>query len=229
MACLLCWLSIEIRRYREDHRVMVDAAESGGTAHFTAREPKWLWSKFGHDIAKKGTSLILSDSDVSDSQIAGLGSLSHLGGLYLDRTPVTNKGLVCLKNLDGLIALGLQRTKVTELPCLSHMKQLVELDLSFSKVSTLDLTGLESLRKLSLRETMISDETVAAFPPLPELSNLDISCMPGRNPRVTDKGIRAITKENFPKLKTLYIYDCGISDREISRLKAEFPMLKIIR
>jgi Leucine-rich repeat (LRR) protein len=109
------------------------------------------------------------------------------------------------------------------------MKQLVELDLSFSKVSTLDLTGLESLRKLSLRETMISDETVAAFPPLPELSNLDISCMPGRNPRVTDKGIRAITKENFPKLKTLYIYDCGISDREISRLKAEFPMLKIIR
>lgn len=186
---------------------------------------RWL----RHDIAKKGTSLILSDSDVSDSQIAELGSLSHLGGLYLDRTSVTNKGLVSLKNLDGLVALGLRHTGVTELPLLSHMKQLESLDVSFTKISTIDLTGLESLQSLELRATMISDETVAAFPSLAELLHLDISGMAGREPKVSDKGIRTITKENFPKLKNLYIYDCDISNQELSRLKVEFPKLKVMR
>jgi len=236
IACLLCWLSFEIQRYledswryREDHPVMVGAAKNGGTAHFVARDPKWLWARFGDNVPRKGTALWLSNSVISDSQIAELETLSHIGGLHLDGTPVTNKGLVCLRNMVGLVDLGLSRTEVTELPPLSHMKQLVKLDVSFSKVSNIDLNGLESLQNLYLRGTLITDDTVAAFPPLPELLTLDISGVAGRTPLVTDKGIQTITKDNFPKLKTLYIYYCDISDGELSRLKTEFPMLTVTR
>lgn len=229
-AALFAWFSVAfVERYQRDSQVMNSIVESEGEAHFVERKPEWLWERFGSAVAQKGTSLVLSDVEVTDAQVAELGSLSHLGGLYLDRTAVSNDGLKCLKDLDGLVALSLRRTQISKLPSLSHMKQLVDLDLSFTAISALDLNGLDSLQNLRLRETKINDQTIQSFPPLGELTSLDISGSAKGKPRVSDVGIERINRKNFPKLTTIYLYHCDISDEELSRIQSEFPGIKIHR
>jgi len=195
----------------------------------TIREPEWLWSQFGEDVARRGASLVLSGTQVSDSQIAQLARLHDLGGLYLDETAVTNDGLVCLAGMHNLVALSLRRTDVTELPSMSHMRELVDLDLSFTKISTIDLTGLHALQNLNLRATGLDDDALQHFPPLQELRSLDIARAPGQPMSITDRSIKTITRKKFPKLKAIFLYHCDVSEAELTRIKSEFPGIRLHR
>lgn len=193
------------------------------------REPEWLWSKFGDDVGRRGATLVLSETDVSDAQVAQLGRLHDLGGLYLDRTAVTNDGLVCLAGMRDLVALSLRRTDVTELPSLSHMEELVDLDLSFTNISAIDLTGLKALQKLNLRATRLDDASLETFPPLPQLTSLDIAGTPGQPMSISDRGIETITPKKYPQLKSIYLYYCAVSDTQVDRLKSEFAGISLHR
>ena len=227
VAIVLAWFSVTFTRYRRESAIFGQIAATGGKAYTVPRKPEWLWQQFGDDVAQRGTSLLLADTDVTDSQIAQLGTLHDLGGLYLERTSVTNEGLVCLAGMRGLVALSLRRTKVTELPSLSHMEQLKDLDISFTTVSHVDLTGLDALESLRLRATRLDDNALEHFPPLPELKSLDIAGAPGCPMSISDRGIAHITSDRFPKLNRIYLYRCDVSDVQIDRLQSEFPGIRL--
>ena len=225
----LGWFSSAyLNGFRKDAELLSGLRSAGGQVHSSARKPQWLWHLFGDLFGDRVNSLILVDSDVSDSQIAELSRFRHLGGLYLDRTAVTDDGLACLSIMTDLVALSLRRTSVTELPSLSHMSKLVELDISFTNVKEVDVTGLDSLATLTLRATQLNDAGLANMSPLPELRSLDIAGA-GTNMAITDDGIGHITARKFPKLRLLYLYNCEVSQREVDRLMSEFPGIEIHR
>lgn len=229
VAAGLSWFTMAfLQTYRQESALVEEVARTGGKIYSTSRKPEWLWELFGNEVARSTTSLILTDSQVTDSQIAQLVTLENLGGLYLDRTAISNEALVCLSGMRGLIALSLRRTKVSELPSLSHMKNLADLDVAFTNISMVELTGLDSLQSLNLRATQIGDECLKQLPPLAELTSLDIAGA-GERMAISDRGIANITFEKFPKLKTIYLYYCDVSDAEIERLRSEFPGIRIIQ
>jgi hypothetical protein len=82
------------------------------------------------------------------------------------------------------------------------MSKLVELDLSFTDVSYLD-TG--------------------------DLVSLDIAGAPSRPGAVTDRGVVTITREKFPKLTRLYLYETEVSDAAVEELKKRMPGLAVYR
>ncbi|MEM6469133.1 MAG: hypothetical protein AAF802_06150 [Planctomycetota bacterium] len=216
-----------IREYRRDAATVIELEAIGAKTHSNPREPQWLWSTFGTEVGQRCTSIILSGTDVSDEQIVKLQRLRDLQSLYLDKTAVTDDGLTCLSGMEDLVALSLRRTNISKLPSLSHMQNLVDLDVSFTSISNIDLSGLGTLQTLALRSTLLDDASLAKFPPLPELESLDISGTPGQPVLISDRGIETITFEKFPKLKSVYLYDCDVSDAQVDRIRSEFPGVKL--
>lgn len=215
--------------YRQQAEVLQQLDVAEGAVLTKDRQPKWLWSQFGEQIAQKGTTLELSRTDVGDMELADIGQLTELGGLYLDETKVTDAGLQHLENMKGLIALGLRKTSITKCPPLSKMSQLQNLDLGFTQVEQVDTSGLRSLVSLNLRATRINDKTLANLSPLPNLESLDIAGSLGEPPRITDEGLAHLRKSKYPKLKTVYLYDTKVSPDGVARLKAEFPGIKVMQ
>lgn len=216
-------------RYREEAEVLSRLESTGGQIHQQNREPAWLWQQFGDKIGKKGASLVLSDMDIGDEELADTAQLSELGGLYLERTNVTDNGLDSIKQMPGLIAIGLRRTSISTWPATPQLRKLEDLDLGFTDVRSFDSTGLVSLKKLGLRGTKIDDHTLAGLGALPNLESLDIAGSLGEPPNITDDGVAHLTKEKYPKLRRIYLYNTAVSEDAIARLKAEFPGLKVVR
>jgi hypothetical protein len=213
-------------RYREEAEVLSRLESTGGQIHQQHREPRWLWQQFGNEIGKKGYTLILSDMDIGDEELADISQLSELGGLYLERTKVTDKGLDSIKRMSGLIAISLERTSISRWPAMPQLRKLEELDLKFTNVRDFDSTGLVSLKQLGLRGTKIDDDILAGLGPLPNLQSLDIAGRFAEPPTITDEGIAHLTRTKYPKLERIYLYNTGVSDQRVARLKAEFPGLK---
>src|SRR5687768_11032898 len=101
-----------MNRFRDEDAILDRLGSTGGKVYRTPRQPAWLWERFGDDIAKKGASLILSNSDVGDPELAEIAHLTALGGLYLDGTRVTDKGLGNIQGMTELVALSLRRTSI---------------------------------------------------------------------------------------------------------------------
>ena len=72
----------------------------------------------------------LQGAEVSDSDILYLKDFPKLGGLYLNRKPITNGALTTIE----------------------EMAELQDLDLSDTKITALRLTGLSKLQELKLWE-----------------------------------------------------------------------------
>jgi len=216
-------------RYREDAVALKRLASSGGSIHKIARKPRWLWEQFGDKLGEKGTSLDFSDTDIGDDQLADISRLSDLGGLYLDRTKITDKGIENIKDMAGLIAVSMRRTSITKLPPLTRLSNLVDLDLAFTDVTEIKTDGLLSLGNLNLRGTQITDQTLAGIGALPNLRTLDIAGSPGTPMMITDKGIDHLTKDKLPKLSKIYLYFTEVTEVGIAQLGAEFPGLQISR
>ena len=228
-AIALAWFCAAYNRHRNEGQTLDRLESTGGTIHKSTREPEWLWERFGDQIANKGESLILSDTEIGDDELAEIARLSGLGGLYLKRTNVTDKGLASIEDMTDLVALSLRRTSITKAPPVARMARLEHLDLAFTNVDDINTAGLMSLEHLNLRATRITDQTLAKIGTLPDLRTLDIAGAPGRPMKITDEGVAHLTKAKLPKLRTIYLYYSEVTDDEIGRLRAAFPGLKVYR
>jgi len=202
--------------------------------------------------------LELYDTDISNDGLAHLKPLRSLEELILgharlrpEYSPITDKGLVYLKELDSLKHLFLLRTRVTDAG-LAHLRNLKKLEallltetqitgegLAFLKevpaLKYLDFektnighTGLanckewsDTLEGLELDGTKISDGDLAHLADFKALKSLNVS-----NTSITDAGIFHIHKLN--SLENLNLNNTQITDDGLMFLK-DLPNLRNIR
>ncbi len=156
-------------------------------------------------------------ASIRDDDLAGLSELRQLESLDLQRTRVTDAGLIHLRNLSklktlrlggygteikdkgirylatlsNLEELSLDRTSITD-AALAHLRGLNKLkSLSVREVlvdqGLVHLADLRSLTQLDLDSTFLSDATVAAFRPFPEMRRLSAD-----NTMLTENGVRQL-------------------------------------
>jgi len=202
--------------------------------------------------------LVLYGTDIGNDGLSHLKSLCSLELLILgilrrsnEYSPITDEGLVFLKNLDSLKELWLVKTQITDagLAHLSNLRMLEILFLSRTKLkgeglaflkevpalkhlsleqTNFDHIGLANCRKWSdtleglwLEDTNISDADLAHLTDFKALKTLKLS-----NTSITDAGLVHIKKLN--SLENLSLDSTFITDDGLMSLK-DLPNLRKIR
>jgi Leucine-rich repeat (LRR) protein len=159
----------------------------------------------------------LSGTPVTDAGLVHLKELKNLTRLNLARTQVTDAGLAHLKELKSLTSLNLNDTQLTDagLVHLKELKNLKELYLYNTKVSDaglIHLKELKSLTVLSLQGTQVTD---AGLVHLKELNNL--TWLHLGNTQVTDAGL--VHLKELKSLTVLYLGNTQVTDAGLEHLK----------
>ena len=145
----------------------------------------------------------LSDTDVTDADLAALRELTNLDELHLDRTQVTDTGLEHLKELTNLRWLFLGGTQVTDAG-LEHLKELTNL-------LTLGLSG-----------THVTDTGLEHLKELPNLECLDLS-----GTQVADTLLEH--RKELLNLESLRLMDTDVTEEDIEKLREALPNCSIYR
>ncbi len=152
------------------------------------------------------------------SHIAGIASLEELifSDTYLDFIKFDDKGLEAIAALaPGLRVLSLANTQVRG-HRLGAFKNLEALDLVYCPVDDQGLNamqGMTRLRKLLVRDAVISDESLRSLRALANLEQLDLG-----GTRIADAGIAHLSGLN--KLKKLNLQGAALTDQGIRELAA---------
>jgi len=136
----------------------------------SAPRPIMEVARFDCPVLADGYAIDLHGPAVEDGTLANanLEIFSPVRTLNLERSRVTDAGLVSLGGLDDLISLDLDRTKVTDAG-LQHLKdftQLQWLSLQHTQVSDVGiehLKGLSQLKMLDLSGTQVSEQGLEEF------------------------------------------------------------------
>ena len=156
------------------------------------------------------------DEQLSQLFELGLKQLPNLSEIRLDRSLVTDNGLVIvapLVRLEGL-SLGPAITNVG-LRHLNGLTALRTLDLSRTQLTAGGLRyprQLPLLQTLSLRNTKINDEDLAQLARFPRLVRLDLAGTP-----ISDAGLIHLT--DLPYLQSLVLERTHISDAGVEQLQ----------
>jgi hypothetical protein len=141
---------------------------------------------------------------VTDASLEVLKGLSGLRELGLGGVEgVSNAGVAHVKDLKGLVALGLDGTKVTDDVCNT-------------------LTQLPSLETLTLNGTRVTDKGVAKLASIKTLKTLWLS-----GTAVTDAGVKELS--GLPRLEILQIANTKVTDQGVAALKVALPKLRVDR
>ena len=116
---------------------------------------------------------------------------------------LTDSGLVQLTHLDNIVSLDLRDTKITNAG-LVHLKRLTQ------------------LRWLHLERTKVGDEGVAHLAGLDKLEYLNLY-----GTKITDKALGHLVR--LKKLKRLYVWQTKITDVGVARLRKALPKLRVVR
>ncbi|HIJ67313.1 MAG TPA: redoxin family protein [Planctomycetes bacterium] len=188
----------------------------------------WLWSnsrltdkalEYIKDLGRLNA-LGLDDAQISDEglgKLKGSGLLARLEFLSVNRTAVTDGGLLHLAGSDRLKELYLAGTRVSN-EGLEHLARLEKLevlvldDTSVSDEGVAHLKGLENLKVLHLRNTQVGD---GAIDHLKDLGNLGLLWLGGT--QVTDAGLAGL--ENLTKLRSLDLTLTQVTDKGLGNLK----------
>lgn len=146
------------------------------------------------DPALWGTTLYLSESPVTDSQLTHVAWLPDLEVLHLESTGITDRGLASVRRLTRLSKLSLGNARVTDagLVHLRRLKQLELLDLGNTHVTDAgldNLRGLRQLKRLYLNDTQVTDAGLEHLRGLTQLLFLDLDSTP-----VTEAGVSELEK-----------------------------------
>jgi hypothetical protein len=215
-----------LQKYRAEAVFVARLERMGGTVHRERREPQWFWQMFGANVAHRADVLILFEANIGDEELAEIGKLSALQGLYLQNNNVTYDGVRHIRGLTKLVALGLRGLPISA-PPIDNMEHLIELDLAFTDVTRLDVRTLPMLESLTLRATRFNDAALAALPPMPALRTLDVSGDRNRRMKITDEGVAELTPDKFPMLTRIYLYETEISSAGEKGLRERFPGIAV--
>ena len=179
--------------------------------------------------------LVLDESNISDTDLKLLSTLTRLKRFSLARTPITDNGLVHLSELPVLTTLILNSSyHVTDkgLETLGRMKHLEDVSLLDTTVT---LPGLVSLsgrhrtlqinsphgvlgdRKLALSGTEITDDGLLRLYNARQLQGVELP------QRITDRGFRHL--HGLTELKYLVAAGTTITDQGLRELLAQTPPL----
>jgi internalin A len=159
------------------------------TALAFAINPAWI-GDLGGQVERTGdqiTGVNLRASWISDGDLLELAAMPQLERLDLSKTRISDQGLAYLKTAINLREVNLAYAERIGDPTHAVIK------------------NWKKLRKLSLRGTVIADETAASAASLPELEMLDIA-----DTIVGDIGVEALTLA--PKLKQLSMGNIRMSE-----------------
>jgi hypothetical protein len=157
------WKAVGIIAQVQDGRVTSMAFSPGKPISQAALE------KFRAEADKIGVrSLALSGQPITDEELRHLSALKELRHLRLDRTRITDAGLVHLVRLEGLESLDLAHTQVTDegLKTLARMPSLTTLGFDGTRIGDAGLTHLAPLRRLEviyLAKTSATQQGIATF------------------------------------------------------------------
>jgi hypothetical protein len=132
--------------------------------------PKWTRNLLGDDVFGDVSEVWLGNGIVDDVRLKDIDprSLRVSETLELARSPISDRGLAHLANLDQLRWLGLAGTEITDdgLQALSEMHNLEVLDLDGTTISDAGLCRLTNharLRVVTVRGTRVTKDGVAAL------------------------------------------------------------------
>lgn len=132
------WLGWKARAKQEEREAVKAIQELGGTVFYDYEYengmvwrrkppgPAWLRNLFGDDFYTNVAAVHYSGNG-SDTELSYVLAFNHLRELHLERTGVTDAGLIQLRELTKLKVLGLDNTKVTDAGVLELQKLLPNL------------------------------------------------------------------------------------------------------
>ena len=159
--------------------------------------------------------------------VLGNDDLSGFADIHRPTSPITDAGLVHLRELPQLMNLNLSGLPVTDagLAAIGDLPSLRGLYLSRTKVQGLNLGRLKSLPKLAslyLDGTQVTDKGLSQLAGASNLQILSLNGLP-----LTSEGLKPL--KALPRLRQLEIIGCGLLDEEVEGLLISKPGLKIER
>ncbi len=156
------------------------------------------------------------DEQLSQLFQLGLKELPDLSEIRLDRSLVTDDGLVDVAPLVRLESLSVGRaTTNVGLRHLDGLTALRTLDLSRTQITGKGLCfprHLPDLQILSLRNTRVADEDLVFLARFPKLISVDLA-----GTQISDAGLVYLTA--LPRLQSLRVEHTGVSDACVEQLK----------
>ncbi|MBX9671018.1 MAG: protein kinase [Candidatus Obscuribacterales bacterium] len=165
---------------------------------------------------------IADSSTINDSAFALLAAFPKLLSLDLSRTKV--KTLAGIEKLRSLEVLELNTTDINDasLLRLKDLNQLVSVILSNCSITDKGVATISHLKQIASLDLGRTDITDASIPHLLKLEDLEVV-------RITDNhlSIDAVRKlAQLPRVYSISVDRCGFSDKELGKLKSDFPTCK---
>jgi hypothetical protein len=162
VALVCSWLSVEMKKARQQEAIVAAIRQAGGLAGPDYEEqmcnpaspnppgPAWLQEVRDNAFFTDLTYVVFSKLSANGAPLEQLKGLAHLQTLKLDYSQIMDAGLEHLEGLTQIQRLSLESTPITDAG-IEHIKvltQLKELDLNGSRVTDAGLKHLEGLTEL---------------------------------------------------------------------------------
>lgn len=171
-----------------------------GDGEIEERKPPWAaWLR--NDFFGTVRYISISNSKISDADLACLKDLKQIYILDLSDTNVQGGGLEHLKDLSQIECINLSRS-------------------AFTGVGIEYLKDMKHLKSLFLSQTQITDASLESCAGMEQIEYLDLS-----NNRVTDNSIE--TLKGLKYLKWLDLRATSITDLGIEKIKIALPGCKV--
>jgi hypothetical protein len=169
--------------------------------------------------------LHLSDTPITDSGLLPLRDLENVNSLILSKTGISDAGLVHLQALANLEELAIDHTRVTEdgLGQLSSCPKLWFLGIDHTQATeggVAHLKNCRTLRWITLRDA--ADETVARLADFTELERLYLD-----GAEITDASVPTLS--GMTQLESIILVDDNLSEAGFESLKQALPVCMIAR
>jgi hypothetical protein len=109
------WYAVKKQQGREQREIAKEVEMWGGRVEWSRpSSPQWLRGLLGEELFNSVKSVNFAPTPVYDDGVDQITGVSHLQGLYLDGTKITDSQLEHLERLGQLQTLWLDRTQVTD-------------------------------------------------------------------------------------------------------------------
>ena len=223
LAVGMALVGTKVKRARDEEAIARDIVRVGGSVqrqHYgvamasAGTERTWFERLVDLDVEARITGISLHGPNVTDALIARLAGLEDLQSVVIINTRVDGSGFAALARLPKLTSLALRENPAITDEGLAAICTLPNVeDCIISDVDLAPIGRLRSLKRLELREELITDASLRALKLPLSVEQLSVS-----HAQISDDGL-AVLVVSAPGLRTLSISECPISGRGLAALK----------